>query len=379
MKLQDPAIVFRGSRGTLCAKSTADDRWYKVQGITKTLESIKLYRKRARKHNMISMDMFTRVVRDLNANPHSSLEWVPGYVRNLNAPNESHGLTLKEALLQLLRSRALTPEACRLLWDKTHMSSIIGTVVDAQCKDVFNEKKTIRDVGPVSRLILTQLKALRLTPICAGLKVAGVPRPDRFSGSGSGSGSSSRVPGAYTYHNGCTRCTSIDDTWGFYTEVDLVAQDTVRDNVVLLELKTRNNDELDPVTLWRYNTQLWLTWLMFSLTYPSMAERSAAYLVIVRPGTNKVDMRGCSRPTISRSLRSKFPWLNSFCPQVLNCLTPTCVNMRVETRLASAEPSETSRLDETELSYRNKLFNDDKKRFAARGLARQSEDDSNDD
>ena len=355
MKLHEPAIEFRGSPGALYAKSTADHRWYKVQGITKTLESIKCRGTRARRHNMISMAIFTRVVRDLNANPDSSLEWVPEYVRNLNAPNESHGLTLKEALLQLSRAKALTPETCRLLWDRTRMSAVIGTTVDAQCKDVYNEKKTRRDVGPVSRLVLTQLEALRLTPICAGLKVAGVPRPDTHTG----------VPGGYTYHNGCMRCKSIGDTWGFYTEVDMVAHDTVRNNVVLLELKTRNRDALDQVTMWRYNTQLWLTWLMFSLTYPSMAERSAAYLVIVRPGTNKVDVRGCSRPTISHSLRAKFPWLTCFCPQVLSCLTPSCVNMRVETRLACAERCEASWLDETELSYRNMLFNEEKKKMKA--------------
>lgn len=79
------------------------------------------------------------------------------------------------------------------------MSTAIGVAVDAQCKDVFNGKKALCDVGPVSRLILTQLQALHLTPICAGLKVAGVPTPDRSS-----------VPARYKYHNGCTLgCTSI--------------------------------------------------------------------------------------------------------------------------------------------------------------------------
>lgn len=349
MKLQDPVIEFRGSGGALCAKSTADHRWYKVQGITKTLDSMMCCRKRSSGHNMIVMDLFTRVVKDLNANPDSSLDWVPEYVRNLNAP-ESKGSAFKEALLPLFRSKALTLEACRRLWDRSRLSTSIGIAVDAQCKDVFNGKKKIRDVDPVSRLILTQLKALRLTPVCAGLKVAGVPTPDRFS-----------VPGYYTYHNGCTQgCTSLRDTWGFYTEVDLVAHDTVKGNVALLELKTRNSDILDKETLWRYNTQLWLTWVMFSLTYPSMAERSAAYLVIIRPGTNQVTIRSCLRPTISKSIRKKFPWLNCFCPQVLNCLAPMCVNMRVETQLASAERRTTSWLDPTDLCFRNILFNQEK-------------------
>lgn len=346
MKLQDPVIEFRGSGGELCAKSTADHRWYKVKGITRTLTSIMCCRKRSDGHNMISMDLFTRVVKDLNANPESSLEWLPEYLRSLNAP-DSKGSAFKEELLQLFRCRALTPDACRRLWDRSRMSTGIGVAVDSQCKGVFNGKKKLCDVGPVSRLILTQLEALRLAPICAGLKVAGVPTPDRLLKSGS-----------YTYHNGCTRgCKSIRCTWGFYTEVDLVAHDTVTGNVALLELKTRNKDILDQATLWRYNTQLWLTWLMFSLTYPSMAERSAAYLVIVRPGTNQVTIRSCLRPTISKTMRRKFPWLTCFCSQVLNCLAPTCVNMRVETSGASNARGESSRLEPTDLCYRNILFN----------------------
>ena len=346
MKLQDPAIEFRGSRGDLRAKSTADHRWYRVQGITRALDSITCCRKRSAGHNMINMDLYTRVVKDLNANPDSSLDWLPDYIGNLNAPADK-GSAFKEALLRMFRSNALTLEACRRLWNRSRLSTSIGVAVDAQCKDVFNGKKQIHAVGPVSRLVLTQLAALRLTPICAGIKVAGIPRPDKVG-----------VP--YTYHNGCTRgCAAIRDTWGFYTEVDLVAHDTVRGNVALMELKTRNNDILDKATLWRYNTQLWLTWVMFSLTYPSMAERTAAYLVIIRPGTNQVTVRSCLRPTISKSLRSKFPWLNSFCSQVLNCLAPRCVNMRVETQSVFTGSS-TWRLDPNDLCYRNMLFNQEK-------------------
>lgn len=116
MKLRDPVIEFRGSRGALLAKSTADHRWYKVQGITKTLDSIVYCRKRSSSFNMISMDLFRRVVEDLNANPDSELEWMSEYVTNLNAP-ESKGEAFKNALLELLRSKALTPDACRHLWD----------------------------------------------------------------------------------------------------------------------------------------------------------------------------------------------------------------------------------------------------------------------
>ncbi|KAK2815475.1 hypothetical protein Q5P01_025942 [Channa striata] len=234
------------------------------------------------------MDLFARILRDLNDNPGTSLRWLLEYVVNLNAP-ESKAADFRAALLRLLKYKALSLKTVRRAWDANRLSPSIGIAVDAQCKDVFNGKKSADEVGPVSRVILTQLQALHLSPICAGLKVAGVPTPDR-------SGTAAR---RYTHHNG-------------------------------------NNDVLDDATLWRYNTQLWLTWTMFSLTYPSAAERSSAYLVIIRPGTSTVTIRSCMRPTVSKTLRDKFPWLNCLCPQVLNCLTPACVNMRVGTRFELA-------------------------------------------
>lgn len=360
MKLEEPAIEFRHAPGVLFAKSTLEERWYRVRGITKTLDTVICCRKRVSGHNMITMDLYTKVIRDLNENPDSALEWIPDYIDSLNAP-ESKGPVIRDTILRLHKYKALTPEACRRAWDDNNMSASLGTLVDAQCKSVYNGKRALSEAGPVARLVLTQLKALRLTPICAGLKVAGIPRPDAFG-----------KPGRYTYHNQCTRgCTSIGANWGFYTEVDLVAHDTVQNTVALLELKTKNTDIIDQATLWRYNTQLWLTWVMFSLTYPSMAERSAAYLVIVRPGTNKVTMRQCLKPTLSKTLRKKFPWLNCFCSQVLECLAPTCVNMRIETSLARASSRSDGTVsnvqgDQSDLCYRNIMFNQEKAKRGAR-------------
>lgn len=354
MKLPDPVIAFKGTSGALRAKSVSDHRWYKVQGITKVLDTIMCCRSRSRSHNMIIMDLFTRVVSDLNDNPSSSLECVLEYAKYINVPDRK-GLELHAAMLQIFKSNK-TPSliTCRRLWDRLRVSSSIGVKIDAECKDVFNGKKSKCEVGPVSRLILTQLEALKLTPICAGLKVAGIPSPD----------ANKTGLGSYTYHNNCAQgCTGLRENWGFYTEIDMVAHDTVTDTIALIELKTRHNDVLDQASLWRYNTQLWLTWMMFSLTYPSVAERSAAYLVIIRPGTNQVTIRSCMKPTISRSMRDKFPWLTCFCPQVLNCLTPACVNMRVATRLAAAEKPTHAWIDPLDLCYRNLIFNEERRRL----------------
>lgn len=122
------------------------------------------------------------------------------------------------------------------------------------------------------------------------------------------------------YHNCCGGCKSIQRDWGFYTKIDIVAYDTDTNTVALLELKTSHSDVLDNTTLWRYNTQLWLMWVMFSITYPSVAEHSTAYLIIVRPVTNLVRIRNCMKPIVSKSMRCKFPWLTCFCKKILNCL-----------------------------------------------------------
>lgn len=80
MELQDPAVEFRSSSGALYTKFTSDHRWYKVQGSTKTLYSIMYHRNRSFARNMINMDLFSRVVKDLNSNPDGSLD---GPVANL--------------------------------------------------------------------------------------------------------------------------------------------------------------------------------------------------------------------------------------------------------------------------------------------------------
>lgn len=141
----------------------------------------------------------------------------------------------------------------------------------------------------------------------------------------------------------------------------MVAYDTVAKKMVLLELKTRHNDVLDRATIWRYNTQLWLTWLMFAITYPSIAERTTAYLVIVRPGTSVVHIRNCMKPTVSKTMRLKFPWLTCFCMQVLNCLTPTCMHMKFQDKKSDKDTIGT-KVDPLDLCYRNIRFNDEKKR-----------------
>lgn len=355
MKLGVPMMEFRGSGAHMCAKSDVHNRWYRVQGITKTLDSIVCCRRCAHSHNMIRMDLYARVLRDLNTGPTSTLSWVLEYVINLNGP-ESKAREFEGALLRLLACKSLSFESCRRAWDARRMSTSIGTAVDSQCKAVFNRKKTVSEVGPVSHLVLTQLEALRLTPICAGLKVAGVPSPDLR-------GNSSPRSRNCTCHNGCTKgCKSIPGRHSFYTEVDLVAHDTVINTVALMELKTRNSDVLENARLWCCNAQLWLTWTM--LTYLCMAERSNAYLVIIRPGTNTVTIRNCLRPLVTKTLRNKIPWLSSLCLQMLNCLTPTCVNLRVQARSKTPGSRDEIRVDLDDLCYRNVMFNREKARIS---------------
>lgn len=349
--LGDATIEFKTEAGCLHARATKDDRWYKVQGITRTLDAMTPQKCKGH-HNMINMDLFTRVLQDLHRNPDSKLDWVVDYVKSLNV-SERKASELRAGVLRLFASNKVPSlSACRRLWDKARMSTHIGVAVDADCKDVFNGKKNRYQVGPMSQLILAQLEALRLHPIRGGLRVACIPSPDQFS----------VATRQYTYHNRCTAgCKSVQKDWGFYTKIDMVAYDTVAKKMVLLELKTRHNDVLDRATIWRYNTQLWLTWLMFAITYPSIAERTTAYLVIVRPGTSVVHIRNCMKPTVSKTMRLKFPWLTCFCMQVLNCLTPTCMHMKFQDKKSDKDTIGT-KVDPLDLCYRNIRFNDEKKR-----------------
>lgn len=99
------------------------------------------------------MDIFTKIVKDLTTHPDSSLEWLPQYLLNLNV-QQSKALMFKEALVQMHSNKALTLQACRRLWDRNGFSASIGITVDAQCKDVFNGKRGVSEIGPVSRLVL---------------------------------------------------------------------------------------------------------------------------------------------------------------------------------------------------------------------------------
>lgn len=346
MKLDGPAIAFRHAGGVFYAKSDLDDRWYRVQGITHTLSCKR--RNAPATRNLIVMDLYAKILQRRQQTGPVALAWLTEYFAALNLPS-AKTVQLATAFAALInKPRAPGLSACKRLWDRHRVSACIGVSVDIECKDVYNGKRMKEQVGPISRLILTQLEGLFLRPMCGGVKVAGIPRPDRVS------------VDCYTYHNKCERgCRSLATAASSYTEIDLIAYDTVSKNIALLELKTRHGDILDGVTLMRYNTQLWLSWLMFSLTYPSMAARTAAYLVIIRPGTNYVTIRRCSKPYMSKRLKRSFPWLNCFCPQVLNALTPTCISTRACRRVRVD-----GKIDATDLCYRNMLFNQHKHRVA---------------
>ena len=362
MKLNTPVIRFKAECNGQWAKVDRDSEWYRVQGVTKTLGKISGYGKdKKNSTNMITMDLFRRVVADIHRKggvESVNLEWLVPYLTTLNVPGHD-AVRFREALARKIASPGFGAETCRRLWDSLSLSITIGIAVDHQCKLAFNDPSVDNSrLGLVTQLVLAQLEALGLQRVCAGVKVANLPRPDQ----------SSCKP--HAYHNGCKLgCRKLRADWGFYTEVDMVAYDPVTDKFVLLELKTRNSDVIDRRTLWRYNTQLWLTQMMFSLTYPSMAYNTTAYLVIVRPGTNHVEIKSCFRPTISRSMKTHFPWLMCLCPLVRDCLTPFCANMRVETtvvrntcrrrRLFSARRQEP--VDVKDLCYRNLKFNEEKR------------------
>lgn len=369
MKLNTPVIHFKAECNVQWARVDRDSDWYKMQGITKTLSKFCGYTKyKKNSTNMITMDLFRRIIADIHRKggvERVKLEWLVPYLTTLNVPDHD-AVRFHKAMARTIMSPGFGAETCRRLWESLHLSATIGIVVDFQCKLAFNNSTVeICELGPVTQLVLAQLEALGLQRVCAGVKVANLPRPDQ----------SSCKP--HTYHNRCKRgCRKIRANWGFYTEVDLVAYDPMTKKFVLIELKTRNSDVIDRRTLWRYNAQLWLTWMMFSLTYPSMVYHTTAYLVVVRPGSNHVEIKSCFRPTISRSMKTYFPWLMCLCPLVRDCLTPFCSNMRIETTVSRNTYQSRRRLavrrrepvDKKDLCYRNLKFNEAKREIRRKKL-----------
>ncbi|KAK7878272.1 hypothetical protein WMY93_031091 [Mugilogobius chulae] len=277
MELPKPAIEFMSTQGQVCARSTADPRWYKVEDIMRRIALIPRGRPRVRYFDMISMDLYAMVLKNTQQGQDSLLQRFTEYLCNINVPCTLAKVVASQLAEMFRKPNVVTPRACMRLLDRSYLIDIIGNAVKMECSKVFNGEMTGDQVGPVSRAILSQLKALGLIPMGGRLKVAGIPRPDFCRGP------------PYSYHNGCVQgCESLKGVHGSFTSVDLVARDTSKDQVVLLHIIVNNNFMLDNRALWRYHTQLWLTWLMFSLTYPSVAERSAAYLVMIRPGIDMI-------------------------------------------------------------------------------------------
>ena len=339
-----------GEKLQLYARSIGDkeepnpNKWYKVRRITEGLT--KKYKRKSKHQNMISLNLFFSVINDLSTHPDSQLQWLPNHMENIFSINKEQAHIFQQEVLARWQASALTVISAEQVWNKLDLSNDVDYSIHQDCKEVFNGKKTELQVCKVARLILTQLAALKVNRFEGGVKVASIPKPDIRE-------SNHLQNVARTYHNRCSKgCKGIQEDWCSSNEVDMVGYDTVTNKTVLFELKTMNSDLLDEETLACYNCQLWLTWMMFSLTYPSIAEDTLGYLVIVRPGASHITILNCYRPTITRALREKFPWINCFCPQVFQCLTPNCVNKRVMRR--GRKPKIT---DNRDLSYRNHLFN----------------------
>ena len=318
--------------------------WYKAHRIAEGVK--KKHERKPRLKNMISLNVFYHVINDLGTHRDSRLQWLPGHMKSTFGVKAVHARMFQEELLALWQSSALTPIGAEQVWNKLDLSAEVDNAVRRDCRDVFNGIKTERLVCNVAKLILTRLAALKVDRYEGGVRVAGIPRPDQRG--------PSNVQNVHrTYHNRCSNgCKGIQEDWCSSAEVDMVGHDTVTNTTVLFGLKTGDSDVLDDRTLARYNCQLWLTWMMFSLTYPSIAERTLGYLIIVRPGADHVTILNCYRPTITKALRERYPWITCFCPQVFRCLTPNCVNKRVVRR--GRRPRNT---DHRDLSYRNYWLN----------------------
>lgn len=350
--LPTACVVFRVRAGIVNVRHVACTEEHVARGITTKIATLAMRRRAEYKVNLSVMYMYRKLITMVNhgiqcttrrsqTNSRKAiLDWLASYLEALNVPKGKAEQFIGRIKCRICTApRMLSFTACGKAWTGIMMSTSIGNTVDKECKDVFNGLVDVENTGPVTQMICTQLSALKQVFIAGGVKVAYVQRPDASAGG---------------CHNGCSQgCAHLGpDMETSCTEVDLVSYDRVRHMWVLLELKTMHCPYLDKATMWRYNLQLWLTWLMFSATYPSIAERTCAYLLVVRPGEPKVYMYRCTRPNMSTTLRRIFPWLSCMCKQVRDCAAPHSCRMRTQSIRASSRST-----DPMELSHRNRLFN----------------------
>ncbi|UMM52706.1 protein Allo60 [Lake sturgeon herpesvirus] len=211
-------------------------------------------------------------------------------------------------------SMTLQQAKVKKLWLESHIHCSLGNAVDKELKHYF--KMGLLPQQKAGKAVVAELKKLRLTPVTAGVRVTAYNRP--------------------TDH--CVECGQLQRDPVVSTEVDLIAWDEANKKITLIELKTHKGIALDTKTARRYRYQAWLTWLMFSNTYPYLAYKTQMKLIVVSLVSRTVEVSDVKPCVITKRLYDFFPCLLNRCKQQLFVLTPMPILRRKKPLTARKKP-----------------------------------------
>ena len=181
------------------------------------------------------------------------------------------------------------------VWDTMKVPQVLGTSVDAELKALFNGKR-LDDLSDIAKNVIRTLKALNIVRMGGGTPVANT---------------------FHTRHTKCGTCRRIGEDQGFFTEVDFWGYDERFNQVCVFEFKLLTTDMLTEDTYRRYNFQLWLTSVMFNMTYPQLAHRTKAYIIVYQVADSSLHIFPCAKPQIHEATKRFFPFLRCLCAPML--------------------------------------------------------------
>uniref|UniRef100_A0AB33V6U1 Core protein n=1 Tax=Latid herpesvirus 1 TaxID=3096545 RepID=A0AB33V6U1_9VIRU len=201
----------------------------------------------------------------------------------------------------------LTEGAFRTAWAENNISAGIGNYLDAIMKRIFNTDPKLRDeVGAIpvaAKALCSMFSNTDIEPVAGGVLVA-------------------EYEGVLSGH--CPKCSAKypHRPYRFLTEIDLVGFNAVEKTCVLIELKTYKNAVIPQQVIEKYNLQAWVSWCLFSMTYPRLMPVTRAIVVVVSPVVQTIQFFNVRPPRVRKKLINLFPFLGRMCPTGYQMLTP---------------------------------------------------------
>lgn len=197
-----------------------------------------------------------------------------------------------------------TEDVFKKTWISENISATIGINVDTNMKKIFNnDVSDITQLPIVTKSLCSLLNNIGILPVKGGVMVGEYER-------------------LAPHH--CKKCSAEypPREWRFVTEIDLVGYDTTDKTCTLIELKTYKNAIIPQYILAKYNLQAWISWCLFSMTYPGLMQYTKAIIAVVTPVTHTIQLFNVRPPRVKSRLIKVFPFLGQMCSTMYQLLTP---------------------------------------------------------